>query len=441
MFSQRDLFRLIIPLVIETLLSMTIGFVGTVMVAAAGQEAVSAVSLVDNINALILVFVAAIATGGAIVIAQYLGKGTVKDAREAAKQLLYVTVIISLVLVAVAIVGNRGLLALVFGEIEPVVMEYAQTYFLITAISYPFLAIQNAVSAVFRAMGISKTPMYVTLMMSVINIVICAILIYGFQMGVAGAAIAAASSRIIAAVVILILIRNRSNVIYLSGLLRFRLNISTIKSIMRVGIPSGLDSGMFQLGRLLTQSLIATFGTVSIAANAVNGQILNIIFIPGNAMQMAVITIVGQCIGAGNHNQASSYTKKLILYGYAATAVLCAGAFLLKEQILPIFNLDAEALALTITVLSISCLIVALIHPLSFIPANALRAAGDVKYTMIVSIVSMWAVRIAMSYIIENILHLGLMSVWCAMYADWFMRAVFFSGRFISGKWKTKRVV
>jgi len=280
LFSNKALVRLIIPLVVESLFGSTIGFVGMIMVASVGEAAVSAVSLVENINFLILFFLASLATGGAIIIAQNIGKGEIETARNAAKQLLYTTILLALFFMTLLIIGNRFLLTLIFGTIEPVVMEMAQTYFLITVISYPFMSVMHSISAVFRSMGISKTPMLVTIIMSTINIVLCAILIYGFNMGIQGAAFAALTSRICGSALMIMLIRNRRNKIFINQILKIKLEFATIKNILKVGVPTGIDSGMFQLGKLIMQSLIATFGTASIAANAVVGNAFNIIFIP-----------------------------------------------------------------------------------------------------------------------------------------------------------------
>ena len=440
-FTQKALLRLIIPLVIESFLGMTIGFVGMIMVASAGEEAVSSVSLVDNINFLILVFIGALATGGAIIIAQNIGKGAIENARATAKQLLYTTVFTSIALMVISLIGNEFLLSAIFGDIEPIVMQYARTYFLITAISYPFVAVLNSVSSIFRSMGITKTPMLVTLLMSIINILCCAVLIFIFHMGVLGAAIAVLVSRAVASAAMLLLIRNRRNTIYLVRIFVPKLNFGTIKNILKVGIPSGLDSGVFQLGKLLIQSLIATFGTASIAANAVVGQIMTIVYIPGGAISLAIITVVGQCVGAGDFEQAASYAKRLIKYSYIATASLCAGTMLLSGQLLTIFNLSPEANDISIAVLYYTCIFSALFHPLAFSMPNALRAAGDVRFTMVASIVTMWLVRIIMSYVIEYTLKLGLMSVWISMYSDWFVRGVIYYMRFINGKWRSKKVV
>ena len=429
------------PLVAETFLSTTIGFVGMMMVASEGEAAVSGVSLVDNVNNLILYFLAALATGGAIIIAQYLGKGDRKKARDAAKQLLYTAVLAALAFMLIALAGNKLLLSLIFGEISPDVMQNARIYFFITAASYPFIAIINSVSATFRSMGMSKTPMLAALMMSVINMCACAVLIYVFRMGVAGAATAALLSRAAAAAAMLHLVRDRHNAVFLERVFAVRIKPKTMKHILKVGIPSGLDQGMFHLGRLIMQGLIATFGTVAIAANAVVGQISNIVFIPGTAVSMAIITVVGQCVGANDCKQAVLYGKRLIKYVCIVTAVLCAGTYLLRWPLLGLFNLSVETGALSSEVLSYTLLFTTLLHTLSFTLPNVLRAAGDVRFTMVVSIASMWLVRICMSYALEHTLSLGLMSVWFSMYADWFVRSAVFMWRFLSGKWEEKRVI
>ena len=441
MFTKKALFHLIVPLVIESFLGTTIGFVGTIMVSSAGEAAVSGVSSVDNINNLVMFFIAALATGGAIIIAQYLGKGAPEEARTTAKQLLYTTVITAAVIMTIALAGGRFLLTVIFGNMEPRVMQYARTYFVITAVSYPFLAITQSISAVFRSMGISKTPMFVSLLMSMVNMTVCAVLIYVFRMGVAGAATGVLVARITASAAMLILIGNRHNIVYLSRIFELKLKPGTIKRILKVGVPSGLDSGMFHLGRLILQSLIVTFGTASIAANAVVGQIMNMVQIPATAISMAIITVIGQCVGAGDCRQAGINAKRLVKLSYMATATLCAVAFLFSETLFRLFNLSAEATELSRTVIMYTAIFSGLLHPLSFTLPNVLRAAGDVRFTMIVSLASMWLVRISMSYVISRTFQLGLMSVWIAMYADWFVRSAFFLWRFVSGKWRAKQVV
>ncbi len=441
LFSSRDLLWLIIPLAIEQLLNMTVGIADTVMVASVGEAAVSGISLVDNLNNLIIFVMAAMSTGGAVVISQYMGRGEPKSARAAAKQLLYAAFAISIVITIPVMIFRAPLLRLLFGAIEDAVMQNALIYLLLTAASFPAIAIISAVSAMFRSMGVSKVPMLASLLMNVINIGGNAALIYGAGWGAMGAAAASLASRVAAAGLLLWLIRDIRNPIYVRRLHRIKILPKTIKSILKIGIPSGMENGMFHLGRLIVQGLITVFGTASIAANAITGNILNTVQVPGSAMSLAIITVIGRCVGAGDYGQATFYAKRLIQIVYAAMGALCAAVFFFAQPLVSIFGLSSEATAMSVEILRWAALFDALVWPVSFSLPNVLRAAGDAKYTMLVSVASMWAVRIGACYLLYYVFGIQLMGVWMAMFTDWTVRAVFFIARYRRGKWKLKRVI
>ena len=441
LFTRKTLTALIIPLVIEQFLAMFVGMADTVMVTSAGEAAVSAISLVDSINILLIQIFSALATGGAVVVSQYIGKQDLKSANVAAKQLVYASTAIALVVLAIAFIFQEQILRGVFGSIEDEVMQNCLIYFRLSALSYPFLALYNACAALFRAMGNSKISMFTSFIMNAVNITGNAIMVYIYHMGVFGVALASLVSRTLAAVIIFILTCSKKNIIHLERVLNPEFNPGMIKNILRIGIPNGLENGMFQVGKLTVQSLIAGLGTSSIAANAIMNSICGMINVPGGAIGLGMITVVGQCVGAGEYDQAVKYTKQLMAVAYSAMFVLCLGLFLFAEPIFGMFNLSKEAIATAMGIVNIYCIVNVLIWPAAFPFANALRAAGDAKFTMICSIASMWIFRIGMCYVFVLGMNLGLAGVWYAMYIDWVFRAACFITRFVRGKWRSKKLV
>ncbi len=441
LFSKRDLLWLIVPLGVEQLLNMTVGIADTVMVATVGEAAVSGISLVDNLNNLIIFVMAALSTGGAVVISQYMGRGELKSAREAAKQLLYTAFAVSIVITVPVMVFREPLLRLLFGAMEADVMQNALIYLLITAASFPAIALISAISAMFRSMGSSKVSMFASLLMNIINIGGNAALIYGAKWGAMGAAAASLASRVAAAALLMWLIRDARHPIYVRGLRKIKLVPETIKSILKIGIPSGMENGMFHLGRLMVQGLITLFGTASIAANAITGNVMSVVQVPGSAMSLAIITVAGRCVGAGDYTQAVSYTKRLLQIEYIAMAALNIAMFAFVEPLVSIFGLSRGATAMSVEILRWAALFNALCWPVSFSLPSMLRAAGDVKYTMLVSLASMWFVRIGACYVLYYVFKVELLGVWFAMFADWIVRAAFFLARSRGEKWKQKKVI
>lgn len=393
-FSKKDLVRLIVPLIIEQFLLLSVGMADTLMVTTAGEAAVSGVSLVDNINMLLIQIFAALSTGGAVVVSQYLGSGKKESAQKAAKQLMYTATVFSVFIMILALVFRRHVLSLVFGNIEADVMESALSYFLVTATAYPFMAIYNAGAALFRSVGNSKVSMLNSLIVNIVNISVNAVLIYGFKMGALGAGIGTLTSRIVAAVFILVLWQRRSNELRIVKLFKPEFNGKLVKQILSIGIPNGMENGMFQIGRLLVLSLITTFGTNVVAANAIGNSIAGVINVPGQAIGLAMTVVVGQCMGAGNTKQAVDYTKKLMFAVYVLMGSLCIIQFIFTNQLVAIFNLTPKASAAAAQVLRYSAVFTATIWPLSFNLPNSLRAAGDVMFPLIVSLVSMFIFRV-----------------------------------------------
>lgn len=440
MFNRSDLKKLIFPLIIEQLLGLTIGMIDTVMVASVGEAAVSSVSLVDSINILLINIFAALATGGAIVSSQYIGREDVRSANIAAKQLLLVVAVLSSAIMALCLMFRAPLLRALFGVIEDDVMANCRTYFFWTALSYPFIAIYNGGAALFRSMGNSRVSMATSVLINIINLCGNAVLIYGLHLGVAGAAIPTFVSRAVGAVVMMVLLRNPAHLIHIDHLFHLDFRPQMVKNILMIGIPNGLENGMFQIGKIMVQGLVASLGTVSIAANAVCNSICSLTQIPGVAIGLAMVTIVGQCVGAERFDEAKRYALRLTGITYLAMAALNLLLFFAAVPVVSIFQLTPETAALATQILHFFCFLCMLLWPSAFTLPNALRAAGDVRYTMLVSIFSMWAFRIGLSYIFARNLGMGLMGVWMAMYVDWGFRILFFVPRLLRGRWMKSRL-
>ena len=435
-FSKMDLRKLIVPLIIEQILAVTVGMADVMMVSSAGEAAVSGVSLVDMINVLLINIFAALATGGAVVSSQFLGAKDRSKACNAAGQLLFISFILSMLITIIVLFSKSPLLRLLFGKIENDVMQASLTYLTISALSYPFIAVYNSCAALFRSMGNSKVSMYTSAGMNVINIAGNAVFVFGFHMGVAGVALSSLISRFFACLVMLFLLNNPLHEIHVTLKKRFHPSLSMIKTILYIGIPSALESSMFQLGRVLVVSIIAGFGTVQIAANAVANNLDAFGCIPGQALSLAMITVIGRCVGAGDYAQAKHYTKKLLKTTYLITIALNFVILLTMPLILKIYNLSDATIRLASVLVLIHNGCAMILWPLSFVLPNALRASNDVRFTMEISIFSMWTFRIVFSYLLGQWLGWGAIGVWIAMILDWIFRVICFTVRFLSGRWQ-----
>ncbi len=438
LFSKQDLRKIIVPLLIEQALAVTVGMLDTVMVASAGEAAVSGVSLVDTLNLLLIYVFSALAGGGAIVISQLLGKGVKETAQEASRQLVLVVAAAAVFLTLIAVGLRKPLLNWIYGSIDAEVMANARIYFLFTALSYPFLGIYNACAAIFRAAGNSKISMTTSLMMNGINVAGNALLIFVFHMGAAGAAIATLFARIVGAGFMLLRIRSPKANLRIVGLLKIRPEWSLIKRICWIGVPNGIENGMFQFGKVLTQSLVSGFGTVQIAANAAASSLASLQYVPGQAISLAMVVVVGRCVGAGEKEQAKRYTKVLLGSTYGMILLVSVIMCLFAKNLAGLYNLSGDGIALAVQIIICHSLCISTIWPLAFPLPNAFRAASDVRYTMVLSVFSMWVFRVGLSVVFGKMLGMGVMGVWLAMFCDWLFRAVVFVIRFYNGKWLTK---
>ena len=442
LFTRQALVALLLPLIAEQALSVTIGLADTLMVSSVGEAAVSGVSLVDSFNTLMIQVMSALATGGAVVTSQYIGHREPKNAKAAAAQILFVLASFSLVVAAVVVVGRHAILRGIFGSIDADVMRYAETYFLLSALSYPFIGLYNAGAALFRAQGNSKISMLSSLVMNVINIGGNAVLIYGFGMGVLGAALASLVSRAVSCLVVLWLLQRPACPLRVDGLRALAPDGGLIRRILRVGIPAGIENGMFQIGKLSVSSLTSTLGTAAIAANAVANTASTFLNIPANAVGMAALTVVGQCLGAGEKEQAVYYSRRLLLTAYCGAWVMNLSAFLFANRfVISLFNLSPEAQTMALQVMVWFNFVSLFFWPSSFTLPNILRAAGDARFTMAVSILSMWVFRVGFCYVMVLGFHGRLLSIWMGMFLDWVFRSLCFFVRFARGRWMEQSVI
>lgn len=436
MFTKKDLMKLIIPLIIEQILVVTVGLADGIMVARVGESAVSGVSIVDSINILLIGLFSAMATGGAVVSAQFLGQKKERNASRAGEQLIIASLALALVVMIITLFGRNLILDVLFHKVEPDVMSNARIYFLYSALSYPFLAVYNACAALFRSMGNSKISMKISILSNVINIVGNAILIFGFNMGVAGAAIATLVSRIVASVFLFILLGNKELPIHIDNILKYRPDKFMIKRILRIGIPNGMENSAFQVGKILVQGIVAGLGTASITANSIAGNIGGFGVLPGSAIGLALITVVGQAVGAGEYSAVKIYTKRLMMMTHLIMAGLNIIIIILIPSILKLYQVSDVTADLATTLMVYHCILSTFFWPPSFALPNALRAAGDVKFTMWVSMISMWVWRIGFSYILAIVFEIGLFGVWIAMTIDWVFRSACFVYRLLKEKYR-----
>ena len=441
MFSNSDLKKLIVPLVIEQVLVMFVGMADTMMVSHAGEAAISGVSLVDMINGVFLYVFNALAAGGTIVVSQYMGSGNNDRARRSSSQLIMISALISLGFFGFIMLGNRPLLSLLFGAVEADVMDAALTYLIITAFSFPFMAVYSACTALFRAMGNSKLTMKVSLGMNILNVIGNAIGVFILHAGVVGVAVSSLVSRMVAATVMFVILLNKNRVIHIRIREIFSFNKELLGKILHIAIPNGVQSGMFQITRVLLTSIIATFGTAQIAANGVAVSIDNINTIINSAVSMAIPTVIGRCVGANDYKQATYYAKKMLLIAQFSSMVLNISLFLSLPLILDMYALSAEASRYAYILVSIHSLWTILLGTSSGPLPQVLNAAGDVHFTMKVAIAGLLIGRLLCSYLFSIVFGWGIIGMWIAMATHWSFNSFFGYARFRSGKWMDKRIV
>ena len=443
MFTNRMIRNLLIPVVLEQLLNSIMGTADTMMVSNVGSAAISAVSLVDSINVLVIQAFSALAAGGAIVCAQYIGQRNKEKANESARQVLFIITAISVAVSLICLVFQKPLLRLIFGSVEAEVMRASEIYFFYTALSFPFIAAYDSAASIFRAQDNTRGPMTISMISNVMNIAGNAIMIWVFHMGVAGAALSTLISRIFCAVVVLIQLRKEreGQEIVVRDYFKIRPNWSMIKRILGIGIPSGVENSMFQLGKLAIQSTVSTLGTAAIAAQAMTNILENLNGIAAIGVGVGLMTIVGQCLGAGRKDEAVYYIKKLCVIAEIVVLTSCLIVFALTKPVTILGGMEKESADMCFHMVMWITIMKPLVWTMAFVPGYGLRAAGDVKFSMITSCCTMWACRFCLCVFLSRVMGFGPMGVWIGMFADWTVRSMIFTWRFHSRKWLQHKVI
>lgn len=441
MFTNAQLRRLILPLLVEQLLVMLVGMADTIMVSAAGEAAISGVSIVNDVNNLIIAILTAIAGGGSVIVTQYLGNQDEENTKLSASQLIMISFIISLFFGILCVAFHSAILNFLYGSVEADVMASAKVYFWITALSFPFLGVYNSSAALYRSMNRTNTTMRVSILMNIINVVGNFICVYLLHMGAAGVAWPTFASRVVAAIVMLVLCFDKEAPISVvwKDILTWRKEI--VSRILSIAIPNGVENGLFQLGKVIVSTFVATYGTMQIAANGVTNSLCVLCYTTEMAMQLAVVTVVGQCVGANDYDQAKYYIRKMLILSAVMAVINNIILYVVSPYALGLYTLKGETLAIAETILGMECLAVALFHAPAFVLPTCLRAAGDAKYTMYVGVASMFAARVVGAYVLGTVMGYGVVGTRIAMYIDWIVRIVFFAIRYKNGKWTAYRAI
>lgn len=441
MFDNRKLAKLLIPLALDQLLNSFMGTVDTLCVSNLGSAAISAVSLVDSINILIVQAFFALASGGTVVCSHYLGCKEKKQAQEAARQLVFITFMLSLAITVLFVIFNGPLLHLIFGKVEQDVMSNARKYFFFTTLSYPFIALYDDGSCILRAQENSRLPMQISIISNIMNVIMNLVFVWIFHWGVAGTAISTLISRIFSMAVVMIKLRNPSFDVSLRHYFSIRPDWSKIKKILYIGVPSGIENSMFQFGKLAIQSTVSLMGTAAIAAQGMTNIIENLNGILAIGIGIGLMTVVGETLGAGHKEEAIYYIKKLCIIAEVTMVLSCIFMYAITRPITIFGGMEPESAKLCIFMVTCITIVKPLIWDMAFIPAYGLRAAGDVKFSMTVSVLTMWLCRVTLATVLARVFHMGPMAVWIGMFTDWGIRNIIFTIRFHSRKWLQHKVI
>ena len=441
-FSYRQLANLIFPLIVEQILMGAIGALDVIMVAQLGENAVSGVSLVTSIDQLIISTFSALAAGGAIVCAQYLGNHQVQESRHTATQLLFISALFGSIVGVVCFLLGRPMLNFLYGQAAEQVLGSARTYFYFAAAAYPLIALFDTAAALLRTISRTRSSLFVSLGMNLFNLMMNAIFIYYLRWGVSGAGAASLISRTLGTMLLLFILwhfRSAVSPVFSRG---WRLDGILIRKILHVGVPAGIEGAIFHIGKLLVQGAVTSCGTTAIAANAVALTITEFLHMPGAGIGLGLITVVGQCVGAREYNQAKRYTRQLVGLAYATMGILNILAFIFAPNIMQLYGIASSTAVTASTILRWHSVVCFFLWPMGFTMVHALRAAGDVRFPMVLSIASMWVFRVGCSYLLLALFpRWGVLNVWFAMFLDWLCRATIYFWRYRSNLWIKKRVI
>jgi putative MATE family efflux protein len=445
MLIRKNVLKLAIPIMVEQTFVMLLGVCNTMMAGHIGAQAVSAIGMVDSINMLFISFFAALSVGATVVVAQQIGQEQPKKANETAKQAIVSGFIVSAVITLLLWIFRVPLINFLYGSAEELVKSNAKLYIEFTLLTYPFIAIELIANGILRGAGDTKTPMYISIFMNVINIILGYILIYGVQplyipsLGIMGAAIAIAIARMIGAILIMIILFRGSKIIKIRKLFPFKFDMKIQKNIFNIGIPAGMEQVIFNTGKLIVQVFIVTMGTASIAANAIGMSISQIINVPGNALCLAATTLVGQYVGRNDIKGAKSTLIYLVKFTTVCLVTIGVIFVPIAEWVASLYTNVPEVIRLTGLLIK-SNSIALLAWAISFVLSSGLKGAGDTRYTMMTAFIGMWIFRIGLGYIIGIVFKVGILGIWIAMYVDWIVRGTLYLLRLRGTKWILHRL-
>ncbi|MGD1822232.1 MAG: MATE family efflux transporter [Pleomorphochaeta sp.] len=440
-FSKKYLLYLILPLFGEQFLSILVGVIDSIMVASYSEAAISGVSLIDSLYSLFFFLISAFTTGGAVVTSQYLGRGDKKRAKAASKALLYISLFFGILIALLFLPIQGSLISFIYGDLDIAVYDQSLIYFDYVFISIPFLCLFASGSALFRSVGNSKISLKISILMNILNVVLNAVFIYGLKMGIKGAGIATLVSRIVSGVLMFIFLITFDSEIKVENILKVNIDFSILKKIFSISIPNAIENSVFQVGKIAVQSIVASLGVASIAANVVVNNLCTFAILPGTAVSLASTTIIGQCLGAREKDQAKYYTSLLLKISLIAILSFCVVIFILLKPIISLYNLSAEATTLATNISTIVLILTSILWTFSFATPNILRSAGDVKYTLVCSLISLILCRILGAVIFTKVFDLGLYGVWFAMMVDWICRSSCYITRLKGETWLNKKVI
>jgi len=474
---RKDVLHMALPIVFEQLFLMSLGVVNTIMASRIGQEAVSGIGMVDSIHMIFIAFFSALAVGGTVVVAQLTGLGHTSRANDAAKQALFSGFVLSVIITVVLWFTKQILIQAIYSTAEPVVLENALLYFNITVLTYPLICLSTIANGVLRGAGDTRTPMKINIMINIINIILSYTLIYGIDFSalpfigqswnithnnglltdplnamhgltlvipgfqVKGAAIAVSIARSLGAVIVLLVLIRGTKQMKLGGLNKFKLNMNLQKSIFGIGIPASVESLMFTSGKLITQVFIVGMGTVTIASNYIAGSMNSLMLIPGNALCIVATTMVGQAMGRQDTKESAALMKYLVWLANFALLIMGLAIYPFAPNLASLYSTEPDIIRLSSLLFRMTLIASPIAWSMSFLLPSGLKGAGDVKFTMITSVIGMWTFRILFGYVFAILMNLGVAGIYLAMFLDWTVRGILYGIRLKRGKWKTIRVL
>ena len=447
----KELMLISTPIILEQVFISIMGIVNQLMAAnVIGEYAISAIGIINSISETMFALFMALATGGTIIVAQMYGRRDFEGAKKAGAQAITLALFVSFVVLFAFILFRVPIVEALLGDAEEAVFNAGLEFFTVLIPSFPMLAVMQTAFGITRGSGNTKTPMQITMIMNIVNVILGFILIFSWEIsifglhiispsyGIIGAGLALTLSRMCGLVLIMFYIFFKSPTIRFKGIKDFLPDVKNQKAILSIGIPTGIENSMFQIGRLVTQIFIVGMGTSALFANNIGGTVFMFMGVPGMAFSQGVMILVGQMVGRGDFENVKKTGLFTMLVGCAMFAVICAALFPMTGLIAAAFNASEESAAILIPLLQAAFIMTPLFWAPGFITPAALRATGDVRYTMYVGIASMWGLRIVTGYILGIVLGWGLIGVWYGMFADWIVRTIFFQHRLISGKWMKK---